>query len=874
VSEVKLSFKIDADGSPARRELTLVRSAVQKEVQTITQSFAGSVPVVGGLTSAFGSTALGIAAVGAATVGAVAGIFALAKSASEAGSRLNDLSIKTGLSVETLSGLDLQLKQSGASLETLATGFFNLQKQQAAARDGSKEAAAALARLGVDAKATAEDALRQFVKGLVAIKDEGARNAAGAAVMGRAYKDLSVFIADTGGDIEAVVAAAKKAGLVMSTEAARAADLFGDKLDEVSHSLSAMLRQMISPALPAFVGALNDITGASAGTVSGLNSIGQAIASIIDGGRIAAGVLSAIADNDIRRIPGMIEQVRIEQRARALGAPLEDVYGPGGTARGGARKPPVDYGDSGGGSTRKKGGGGGGAANKAANEAQALELRELALFNKEVQAVTQANREILEREYALNITSLEGYFKQANEENEGHYENQQRAFNREEEIARKYIKNAKELDIKLREIQLDRANAEDERNKEQRRLEDERKSERAAAELALNKQLADTQESIRAGILAREEAQAEAGIISQTQLERRRAALQEEAFNDQKVLLELELTQFGVTAGRKIEIGNALIKLDQDRANAADAASRKIIGAIQSEQSVGLPDPSGLKELRAKISRGPVVEDDPNKPDAVPDFAQHISIIGAFKDFAMDAFSGIAQGFGGMLQAFLLGGDLSGKAFLSMAKAVAAGLAAQALVEAAMQIAHAIKEKALAAASLAVGNVAGAALHTAAAAGHVVAAKAFGIVGGVAAAAALAIPGGGGGGGAGGFASERNDQRERTQYAPFNYNSGAQPSSAVAQDGSRNTGSIGGMVRDALTAIEQRSAERDRTLYATVDRLAGVLDKYEMASPGDVVQRGADTLGGGSAIAQATLRHSNSSHEYNRDLLNNLGFSR
>lgn len=315
---IGLLFKIDADGSSAKREIASVRSAVSKEVRSIGEDFGSQIPVLGRFSSMMTSSALGAAAVGVATIGAVAGVMALAKSAADAGSRFNDLAIKSGLSVETLSGLELQLKQSGASLESLTTGFFNLQKQQAAARDGSDQAAAALRRVGVDARATGEDALRQVIAGLMKITDEGARNAAGAAVMGKAYKDLSVFISDTGGDLDAVVEKARKAGLVMSTEAAVAADMLGDKLDELTYSLSAMGRELISPALPAFVGALNDITGASAGTASGLRAIGQAIASIIDGGRIAAGVLKAIADNDIRRIPGMISDIRKEQRGRVI----------------------------------------------------------------------------------------------------------------------------------------------------------------------------------------------------------------------------------------------------------------------------------------------------------------------------------------------------------------------------------------------------------------------------------------------------------------------------------------------------------------------------------------------------------------------------
>jgi hypothetical protein len=764
MAEANLSFKIDADSSPARRELTLIRSAVQKEVQTITESFAGAVPGVGGFAAALGPVGIGLGVVAGGALAAVGAVTSLVKSAVDAGSKFNDLSIKTGLSVETLSGLTLQAKQSGTSIEALATGVFMLQKNMAGA---SKDTLKFAADMGITEEnvSDADGTLRRLLQGLAKIPDEATRNAVGAKLMGRGYADLAVLVKDLNGDVDGAIEATRAMGGLMSGPAAAAADRLGDELDALSARGQGLAVLIGSSIVPEITRAIEDIGAALnfnkgtwkewadyiaeeaahvRATIDGTVAEMRALFSI-EGwsspgavGRIGAAAADAsYAESDRRRAEANSSFSLAEIRAANARLRVQEA----GSGRSGG-------GTGGGGGAGKARGGGG-----ARNEAQQLELRELALFNKELQAVTQANREILEREYELNLKGLEEYFKKANEDNEKHYENQQRALNQEEEIARKYIKSKKELDIKLREIKLDRDNAEDERNKEQRRLEDLRDREQAEAKLALNKQLADTQESIRAGQLARAEAQAEAGIISQTQLEMRRRDLAHETFEDQRILLELELTQFGTTGARKIEIGNALIKLDEDRANAAEDASRRIITAIQAEQDARLPDPSGLEELRAKIRRGPVVEDDPNNPDPVPDFSQHISIIGTFKDFATSAFSSITQGFGGMIQAFLGGGAATSKGIGSMVKAIAAGLAAQALVEAAMQGAHAIKETALASASLAVFDVRGAALHSAAAAAHIAAATAFGLVGGVAAGIALAIPGGGGGG-AGSLASQ------------------------------------------------------------------------------------------------------------------------
>jgi hypothetical protein len=439
-SEQTLTFLIRADSTQATSELKKFRAAVNSEVRSIGEGFASQIPGIGRFSNLMSPTALGIAAVGVAAVGTAAGLVTLARNASEAGSRFNDLSLKSGLSVETLSGLDLQLRQSGASLETLTTGFFNLQKQQAAARDGSDQAAAALRRVGVDAKATSEDALRQFVKGLGGIQDAGARNAAGAAVMGKAYKELSVFIADTNGDLDAVVEKARRAGLVMSTEAAQAADAFGDKMDEVTFSLAAAARQMISPALPAFTGVLNDMAGASEGTASGLRAIGQAIASIIDGGRIAAGVLQAIADNNIYRIPGMIAEIRKEQRGRVINR----IAGTGGAVLGravaGARG---DFSEDGGGGKRSGG--------SAQDDRAALLQQETRALEREYRAQT----EMIRREQDLQLTSLRDATERTIQAENDRYDALAESLNKQLALAKKESERER-IHGDLREAELER----------------------------------------------------------------------------------------------------------------------------------------------------------------------------------------------------------------------------------------------------------------------------------------------------------------------------------------------------------------------------------------------------------------------------------
>ncbi len=199
-----------------------------------------------------------------------------------------------------------------------------------------------------------------------------------------------------------------------------------------------------------------------------------------------------------------------------------------------------------------------------------------------------------------------------------------------------------------------------------------------------------------------------------------------------------------------------------------------------------------------------------------------------------------------MVQAFLAGGSLSAGGFLQLAKSIAASAAASSLVEAFMQVAHAWKEKAFAAASLARGDVAGAALHTAAAALHYKAAATFGIVGGTAAGVALAIPGGGGGGGAGaggGNGSSGGDDSNQTarQYQPFNYGSQSFPASAAFGQGSRSIDRL-------ATAVEK--------LHARIDSIPA----------GDLIR--ANPM----AVADGLQEAQRNSHEINRTFYQDSGY--
>jgi hypothetical protein len=187
----------------------------------------------------------------------VGGVIAFAKSAIDAGDRMNDLSQKTGLSVESLSKWKFVAEQSNATLESIQPGLKGLAQNMESAARGSKESADAFARLGVPVKDGAGN-LRQMdqvmldLAGKFSTMPEGAQKTALAVrIFGKAGQEMIPILNQGSSGIGELMAMAEKLGLVMSTEAAAAADELNDSLNLMKQSVTSLSTELINQAAPA-----------------------------------------------------------------------------------------------------------------------------------------------------------------------------------------------------------------------------------------------------------------------------------------------------------------------------------------------------------------------------------------------------------------------------------------------------------------------------------------------------------------------------------------------------------------------------------------------------------------------------------------------
>lgn len=210
-----------------------------------------------------------------ASIGAgisIVGITTFVKSGIDALDNLNDLSLKTGASVETLSGFSLAAKQSGTDLESLGNALNKLSINIAKNREE-------FAALGISAKDPTE-AFLQFADVFNSIEDAQDKAAFGAKVLGKSYAELAPLASMTSEQLRNLITQGQAASGA-TTELAQAADEFNDSMEKMQAILTGLSITIAGPIIKKF----NQFADTMAvATESGVNLI-NVIAGILDFGK-------------------------------------------------------------------------------------------------------------------------------------------------------------------------------------------------------------------------------------------------------------------------------------------------------------------------------------------------------------------------------------------------------------------------------------------------------------------------------------------------------------------------------------------------------------------------------------------------------------
>ena len=177
-------------------------------------------------------------------IGILAGGIGLATFTTElvqTGAELVRLNQITGISIETLSGLQYAAKQSSVSSEELNMGFRVLNKTLSTARKGGKQATETLkilAAAGIApaeaATISAEQAFFRLARRLQFITDEGQQRDLVKAVLGPKAEVLLPLLNEGEEGIRKLMEEAQRLGIVMGDETARKAKFFDDTMTRLT----------------------------------------------------------------------------------------------------------------------------------------------------------------------------------------------------------------------------------------------------------------------------------------------------------------------------------------------------------------------------------------------------------------------------------------------------------------------------------------------------------------------------------------------------------------------------------------------------------------------------------------------------------------
>lgn len=246
--ELKDSIKASAT---AHEDLTSALSAVSPRIGGLVSSLSSAV-------GPLAAVAVGLAAIG----GGVVALFELTKGAAEFQGKMFDLSQQTGVNVETLSALEIVAKTSGGNIDAIAQSVFIFQQKLEDAQDPTSKEAALLKTLGIETRNT-EEAFRQTLSVLARMPAGFQQSDTAAQLFGsRGGKQVLGVLKEMNGDLDGAIERFRKMGILITTDAAIAADKFNDQLAEVGFQLRAVTAIIGNEAMPVILDALKRVSQA------------------------------------------------------------------------------------------------------------------------------------------------------------------------------------------------------------------------------------------------------------------------------------------------------------------------------------------------------------------------------------------------------------------------------------------------------------------------------------------------------------------------------------------------------------------------------------------------------------------------------------
>jgi len=216
--------KMNADLNRAKSDFAKASGQMQTQANALS----------GSITKIKASYALAAGVIGGAFVGAITSAI---KSTADHLDALDEMAVKTGVSVEMLTSLELAAKQNGVSMDQLATSIRMMYRSMNEAAEGTKESADAYKRLGVNVRdasgklKSGNEAFLEVADAVAKIQNPAERSAMAMKVFGRAGSEMLPMLEGGKEALKGYIDEARRLGLIYTDEDAKRGAAFNDQLD-------------------------------------------------------------------------------------------------------------------------------------------------------------------------------------------------------------------------------------------------------------------------------------------------------------------------------------------------------------------------------------------------------------------------------------------------------------------------------------------------------------------------------------------------------------------------------------------------------------------------------------------------------------------
>ena len=264
-----LLFTVKANTDDARSDFKKFRQEVK---ETTDAAGAGSTPLeklahaagfsgseFAAMAGPIGIAAAAITGLAAAAAAGVSALFELAKASAEYGDQIYDTAQKTNVSTDAIQAWNFAAEQSGSSTEVVNKSLAKFSTLLGQAANDNEKAQKILEKYHITATDT-DEALQQAIKTITSYTDANKQNAAAAELFKDKSGDVINIIREMGGDLPGTIQKLRDLGIMMSEKDVAAAAAFNDKMDLLGKQLAGVGRTIGSEVIPVFMQMATDIS--------------------------------------------------------------------------------------------------------------------------------------------------------------------------------------------------------------------------------------------------------------------------------------------------------------------------------------------------------------------------------------------------------------------------------------------------------------------------------------------------------------------------------------------------------------------------------------------------------------------------------------